>query len=348
VNVIGPDGKPAAGAMVAGFMSLEENREKKGVRPEWKYYKSASTGTDGTVKLKYEELREVVIARDPAKKQMAISTGTPVSLLQGKPSLTLAPECRVTSTIVCDELKKAGKPIGWTGAYLQREGRRVAFCDSSEGKLEFVMPPGTYTVDAYGGDVQAKTVTITVPPDRSEFTADPIELPATKLVLLQGQPAPELEGVVAWRGPKVKLADLKGKYVLLEFWGYWCGPCVDLMPRVIELHEKFADKGVAIVGIHMDLEGEVDTADKLDEKIAALKKKLWKGKDIPFPVALMSGQKLGEGDKKTRTGPASQYGISGWPTTVLIDREGKVVGKFNAHKIKEATAQIEKLLQEKK
>jgi uncharacterized protein (TIGR03067 family) len=348
VKVTGPDGKPAAGATVASFMSLHEDREKKDARREWKYYQSANTGPDGTVKLKYEELRNAVLSRDSEKKRMAISTGTPVSLLKGEVSITLKPECRVGGAILCDELKKAGKPLGWTNVYLSQDGRRVADCSSSEGKFEFLVPPGTYTLHAYGGDLHGKDVTITVPPDRSEFTTDPIRLPATKLVLLQGQPAPELEGVVAWRGPKVKLADLKGKYVLLEFWGYWCGPCVYAMPVVIELHEKFGDKGVTIVGMHMDLEGEVDTVDKLEEKIAAFKKKLWKGKDVPFPVALMSGQKAGEGEARARIGPASQYGIFSWPTTVLIDREGKVVGKFHARDIKKATAEIEKLLQEKK
>ena len=348
VKVTGPDGKPAVGATVTGFMSLEENREKKGTRPEWKYYKSANTGTDGTVKLKYEQLFRPVIARDTGKKLMAITAGTPVTLLKGELSLTLKPECRIVGTIVCDELRKAAKPIGWTTVIIEQDGRSMADCSSSQGQFEFVAPPGTYTLDAYGGDVQEKTVTITVPADRSELAVDPIALTATKLVLLQRQPAPELEGVVAWRGQKVKLADLKGKYVLLEFWGYWCGPCVYSMPVVIELHEKFAGKGVAIVGVHMDLDGEVDTADKLDEKIAGFTKKLWKGKDLPFPVALMSGQKVGEGDAKTRTGPASQYGIFSWPTTVLIDREGKVVGKFHARDIKKATAEIEKLLLEKK
>jgi thiol-disulfide isomerase/thioredoxin len=158
-----------------------------------------------------------------------------------------------------------------------------------------------------------------------------------------------LEGVVGWKGDKVKLADLKGKYVLLEFWGYWCGPCVYSMPVLFELHEKFADKGLAIVGVHLDLEGEVDTPAKYDDKIASIKKKLWKGKSLPFPVALTSGKRIdsGEGDA-VRGGAAAQYGILGYPTTILIDREGKVVGKFNARDAKKAVAEIEKLLSGKK
>jgi thiol-disulfide isomerase/thioredoxin len=148
---------------------------------------------------------------------------------------------------------------------------------------------------------------------------------------------------------EVKLADLKGKYVLLEFWGYWCGPCVHSMPVLIELHEKFADKGLAIVGVHVDIDGEVDTPAKYDEKIAAIQKKLWQGKSLPFPVVLTSGKRMETSDHDLiRGGAAGQYGILGYPTTILVDREGKVVGKFHARDAKKAIAEVEKLLSEKK
>ncbi len=92
----------------------------------------------------------------------------------------------------------------------------------------------------------------------------------------------------------------------------------------------------------------MDTAAKLDEKIAGYKKKLWGGKDLPFPVALVSGKPIGEGDNKDRGEAARQYGIHAYPTTVLIDPEGKVVGRFNARDAKSAIAQIEKLLNDKR
>ena len=120
------------------------------------------------------------------------------------------------------------------------------------------------------------------------------------------------------------------------------------MPVLIELHEKFAGKGLAIVGIHMDVDGEIDTPAKLDEKLAQFKKNLWHGKDLPFPNALVSGKEVGEADETFHCEASRQYGVVGYPTTVLIDREGKVVGRFEARDIKYATEQIEKLLGEKK
>jgi thiol-disulfide isomerase/thioredoxin len=151
--------------------------------------------------------------------------------------------------------------------------------------------------------------------------------------------------VVGWKGKPVNLSEFKGKYVLLEFWGYWCGPCVASMPVLIELHEKYADKGLAIVGVHVDGNGEVDTALKLEEKVASYVKESWKGKTIPFSVALASGKRIGEGDSAKRGGPPLQYGVQHYPTCILIDRDGNVVDEFNAQDIKEASAEIEKLLE---
>jgi hypothetical protein len=103
---------------------------------------------------------------------------------------------------------------------------------------------------------------------------------------------------------------------------------------------------VIIVGIHADMEGEVETAAKLDAKIAIFRKGIWHGKDLPFSVALTSVHRAG--DAKVHEGPAGQYGIQSWPTTILIDPEGKVVGRFHARDVKAASEQIDKLLREKK
>jgi thiol-disulfide isomerase/thioredoxin len=109
------------------------------------------------------------------------------------------------------------------------------------------------------------------------------------------------------------------------------------MPVLIELHEKYADKGLAVVGVHVDIDGEVETAEKLDARIAGFRKDLWKGKALPFPIALASGAR--SGDDAKRGGPVAQYGVSGFPTTLLIDRDGKVVGQFHARDIKAASAE---------
>ena len=59
---------------------------------------------------------------------------------------------------------------------------------TQSGKFEFVLPPGQYTLHAYGGDLHGRNVAITVPAGQSEFAVDPIALTASRLVLLRGKP----------------------------------------------------------------------------------------------------------------------------------------------------------------
>jgi RNA polymerase sigma factor (sigma-70 family) len=348
VRVAAPNGQPAAGATVARSMNHNHDRKNKDVKPEWKYSDPVRTGADGVARLKFDDLRfGPVVVRDAQNKRMAVAPVTPASLQGGEVNLTLQPECRVSGTVVCPGLAKAGKPMGWINTQVFLDGRLVSMCDSFDGRFELLLPPGTYTVESYGLDVKGKVRTVTVPADREELALEPLALAAADLVLMQGRPAPELEGVVGWRGPKVSLRELKGKYVLLEFWGYWCGPCIRHMPDLIELHEKYADRGLEIVGIHLDESGEVDTAAKLDEKLAAFKQKYWKGKDLPFPVALICGKRVGEGDDKVLAGVVGRYGVARFPTTLLIDREGRVAGEFLARDLKSAMEQLEGLLRKK-
>lgn len=347
VRVTGAGTGPATGVTLATFMS--RSTAQKDAAPEWRYYESVKTGSDGTAKVAYEKLRFCPLTtRDPETKRMAVVAVSPAALQTGEVRVELEAECRAVGTVTCAELAKAGRLLGWTNVYLMQNGRRLASSDSLDGKYEFAVPPGAYTLNAYGSELKGKTVKVVVPADRSEYAIDPIALTASRLGLLIGRPAPELDGVVGWKGEPVKLADLRGKLVLLEFWGYWCGPCVGSMPVLIGLHEKYADKGLAIVGVHVDANGDVATAAQLDAMCAGHRQKLWAGKDLPFPVALTSGERVGEGDAKERGGAAAQYGILSYPTTILIDRDGQVVGRFHARDAKMAGEQVERLLVGKK
>lgn len=348
VTVVGPDGKPAAGALVCQHMSWRDGIDRK-EPPRWEFVQELKCDADGTVAIPREKLRNgQLIARNAASDAIGLASVSPAKFAVGTFRIELRQQVKVTGTLTCEELTRAGQPIGWAGGYLLYNGTPVAFYSSQNGKFEFLAPPGKYTLNMYGSEVGTRFVDITVPENRSEYAVEPIDLPAVAFALLKGKPAPELIDVTGWKGEKVKFADLKGKYVLVEFWGYWCGPCVGSMPVLIELHEKYADKGLAIVGVHMDIDGEVDTAAKLDAKLVAVKKDLWKGKDTPFPSALVSGTRVGTGEDAAPGGSVKLYGVKGWPTTILIDPEGKVVGKFHAREIKSASAEIEKLLAGKK
>jgi cytochrome c biogenesis protein CcmG, thiol:disulfide interchange protein DsbE len=103
---------------------------------------------------------------------------------------------------------------------------------------------------------------------------------------------------------KISLGDLHGKVVVLNFWATWCSPCVEEMPSLVQLQQRFKDKGVTVVGISIDVDGDAYH-------------KFLKDYKIDFPT-------VRDPDQKT----SSLYGTFKWPETYIIDRNGIVRRKF--------------------
>ncbi len=115
-------------------------------------------------------------------------------------------------------------------------------------------------------------------------------------------------------GQPFHLSSLKGKYVLLDFWGSWCGPCRQSHPHLKKVYEKYKAKGLEIVGI-----SEEKMAD-LAKSEAAWKKAV-KDDGIDW-VHVMNNY-----DKETFD-LVQKYGVTGFPTKFLLDREGRILYKL--------------------
>jgi peroxiredoxin len=112
-------------------------------------------------------------------------------------------------------------------------------------------------------------------------------------------PAPDFS-LHAMTGPNMRLQDQRGRVVMVNFWATWCAPCQQEMPHLNRLYQKYRSSGFVLLGVNVDEDSSkaADVAAKLG---------------ITFPVLL-------DADKRV----SKLYDLSTMPSTVLIDRDGKV------------------------
>ncbi len=207
----------------------------------------------------------------------------------------LEPVCRVYGRIESSELDKLNQPLAWANVLLYRGKYRPLSCSPKESRFEFLVPSGDYELDAYGTGTYSVIREIEIKAGQQELETN-FDLPADKLATLVGKSAPEFRKIKGWiiKGWMgrirswwgIKLSNLRGKVVLLDFWGYWCGPCIRGMPKLMELYDKYSERGLVIIGIHDDHVGSIK---ELKNKLMDISQKYWNGRDIPFAVALDGG-----------------------------------------------------------
>jgi len=121
----------------------------------------------------------------------------------------------------------------------------------------------------------------------------------TQRALLVGKKAPDF-ALKTLDGSSVKLSDLKGKVVVLDFWATWCVPCVKVMPKLNALHKGLAAKGLVVVGI-------------TQEEAADVKAFAAENAAAEYQIA------IDEGQDATR-----KYRVQGLPMTTVIDKTGVI------------------------
>ncbi|HTG77638.1 MAG TPA: TlpA disulfide reductase family protein [Steroidobacteraceae bacterium] len=134
-----------------------------------------------------------------------------------------------------------------------------------------------------------------------------ILIPALLLALLGGTatatgpapPAPDFT-LPARDGGEVRLSELKGQVVMINFWATWCGPCRQEMPLLQQIHAKYEPLGFTMLGVNV-------------EPDSAAAQNWLKDMPVSFPIVF---------DRKSEV--SSSFGVEAMPSSVLIDREGRV------------------------
>jgi peroxiredoxin len=112
-------------------------------------------------------------------------------------------------------------------------------------------------------------------------------------------PAPDFT-LKTTAGPNLRLAEQRGQVVMVNFWATWCAPCRQEMPHLNALYDKYRSAGFVLLGVNVD-----------DDPVKATAEAAKWG--IRFPVLLDPTKSVGKA-----------YALSAMPTTVVIDRDGRV------------------------
>ena len=207
----------------------------------------------------------------------------------------------------------------WAGVYLAElalgNGRYLEGLKTARTRLEAAYP-GT----AYGTNYSAWVNRIEAEAERA-LAEERIRV---------GEPAPEIT-LPNPDGEDVRLSTLRGNVVLLDFWASWCGPCRRANPQVVDIYNRYKDKGFTVYSVSLDglddnMRQRMAEAGQLEQQIAAQKDR-WERAivadklDWPHHVSDL---------RKWSALPAQTYGVTGIPKTFLIDREGKIAA-VNVH-----------------
>lgn len=344
--VVDEDDRPVPNALIGFNMQWNTNRNR------YEPFRPFKTDTEGRARLTKDLFKHPIpnvrpftqrrlLAMDAAGKRMA----TAVVHANSKDTtvkLALSPTVPVRVERDISEPLELGSTNVFSYASFRIERDYVLNVAMSNDVAEVRLPPAKYTMSGWMSDTLPTKVEFEVTAGQAEAKPKALRFKAAPLLQHLGKPAPELRQIKDWHnGGPITLEELRGKVVILDFWGYWCGPCIQSMPQLMELHDQYRDQGVEIIAVHDD--SAPNMADVL-RRLEPHRKKTWNGRALPFRLALDGGGEKQLGELRFRGATTAVYGITSFPTTLLIDRAGNLKGRINIRDPKQAQLAVEAAL----
>ncbi|NLR82167.1 TlpA disulfide reductase family protein [Chitinophaga eiseniae] len=234
------------------------------------------------------------------------------------------------------ELQKLTQPLDAKQQVLMAENRRLPDAERESGAAQEAFTKRYMAIQAEKNTMAlefvqhhpAATIALRILSDAIQNEADPYEVEKA----FQGVPAKAKETMLGQRlaksiatgkltaigaiapdfvqkdtlGNDVRLSSLRGKYLLIDFWASWCGPCRAENPNVVKAFEQYKDKGFTILGVSLDS-----------------KKEYWLNAIASDQLHWMHVSDL----KAWSNEAARLYGVNGIPQNFLLDPEGKIIAR---------------------
>ena len=312
------------------------------------------TGKDGTFSIRVSSRIRAIIAMNAARTLGGIAEILDPTNINKPLKITLEPLVRVHGQMKSSVPEKSASWVHLYVEIPEDVNRplamnRIVSCGSFSGEFEFRLPSGSYVLDAYGAskitsenEVQALDLHVTPPPKltidgkASEIdlgTLDLSQAPPDRIDYERearsqgkwydytehyGEPTPDWY-ITDTRGISrtATVSDYRGKWLMLFFRRSWLRPCLDTkIPQIMgfyDAHSDMRDK-FEIVGIYIDYTGNTLNMEQVDNQLEPIRKNLWNGRAIPFPIILDATFQNWQ-----------RYGIPGLGTIILVDPDGNLV-----------------------
>lgn len=235
-------------------------------------------------------------------------------------TITLPPANQARLRVVDPE----GKPLlgAWVEPGASYAARAELTRTDAQGRCIIRnLAAGIQRVDVRFGNMYAAAKVVVIPDDADETLVRLRPLPAPTGMraaephkpLTVGEDMPEWD-VVGWTdGVQRKLSDYRGKIVVIDVWGVWCSPCINAVPGLKEIQQRFRDRDVVCLGIHTAGTDLIQVH------------KMMEFKEWDLPTGLDAGEEINSGSTVQR------YRVRGFPTTIVVGRDGKVAFNTDTH-----------------